>query len=89
MYWHGGMGPAAWWGMGLGMVLFWLVVLVTVALVVRWAVDGSTNGRAAPRGVSGGTSGGSAARAILDERFARGEIDEETYRRSSAALRGL
>ncbi|MFQ6171446.1 SHOCT domain-containing protein [Oryzobacter sp. R7] len=85
MYWNGGMGPAAWWGMGLGMVVFWLVLLVTVALVVRWAVDAPTGGRTAPRG----PAEGSGARAILDERFARGEIDEETYRRASAALRGL
>lgn len=86
MYWNGGMGPAAWWGMGLGMVLFWLMLLVSVALVVSWAVDGRWR---RPGAAPPGAAESSAARAILDERLARGEIDEETYRRTSAALRGL
>ncbi|MGH4026255.1 MAG: SHOCT domain-containing protein [Pseudonocardiaceae bacterium] len=38
------------------------------------------------RASSSAPSGASAARGILDERFARGEIDEEEYRRRRAEL---
>jgi len=51
------------------MVVFWAAV---IGLVV-WAVA-----RLAPTG-SARTDG--AARRILDERYARGELDEEEYRR--------
>ena len=67
------------WGMGSGhmmmgslMMFFFLLVVVTVvALVVRW-VGGSSPRKDAP------TAHGP-ARGILDERFARGEIDNDEY----------
>ena len=58
----------------VGMAAFWLVV---VALVI-WALT-----RLFP-----GQPGGS-ARAVLDERLARGEIDPETYRLVREELDGL
>jgi putative membrane protein len=60
--------------------LWWLLILVGVVAVVvglMWAARGGRGG-----GESGGAAGPpvSTARQILDERFARGEIDEEEYR---------
>ena len=87
MYWHEGMGYAGWWV--LGMALFWVLVLgalgVLLAVVVRGAGPGGRPAGPAPR--LDGPHGSSSARRILDERFARGEVDEETYRRSRDALR--
>lgn len=89
MYWHDGMGFAGWWAMGLGMLLFWGVVIGGVALLVRWAV-----GNRGPRHEDGPGGGGHGpvedrgARRLLDERFARGEIDVEEYRHRREVLRG-
>jgi putative membrane protein len=65
MWWGGG---GMWFG-PLGMIL-WLAVLVAIIVgLVRWV---------------GGTGGGAerpvrSAREILDERYARGEIDRDEY----------
>lgn len=62
------------WGMGLGwigMVLFW----VFIAALAVWIV--LTLAR---------TSSGGDARRILDERFARGEIDADEHRARAAVL---
>ncbi len=89
MYWHDGMGMVGWWGFGLGMLLFWGVVIGGIVLLVRWAVGprGPQAG-ATPPPVAQGPAGGPDAHRILDERFARGEIDEEEYRRRGDVLRG-
>jgi putative membrane protein len=68
------------WGGGWLMMLVWLVVLVLVVLVVRALATGRW-GRGPSR------SGRDDAEAILREQFARGEIDEETYRRRLQELR--
>ncbi|HEY3466345.1 MAG TPA: SHOCT domain-containing protein [Amycolatopsis sp.] len=73
-YWHypGTMG----WAGGVGMlVLMALILAAVVSLVVVLA-------RRAPLPPSPGDT----ARRILDERFARGEIDEEEYERRRDAL---
>ena len=70
------MGRGWWWVMGIG----WLVFL---ALVVVLAVVVARHYRPSGRG---GT--GQAALDILDDRFARGEIDEDEYRQRRDALRG-
>jgi putative membrane protein len=62
-----------WWGSDYGWVWMLLSWVVIIGLVV-WAVT-ALSGRDA-RG-----NGPPSARHILDERFARGEIDEEEYRR--------
>jgi putative membrane protein len=74
MGWYGGgMGWAAWVGMGL----FWLVLIgLILFLVVRLLPDGSDR-----RGEKRETP-----EEILDRRFARGEVDIETYRAQRAAL---
>lgn len=57
------------WGIHwIWMVVFWAVV---IGLIV-WAVA-----RIAPTGPQGG---GDSARTILDERYARGELDDDEYR---------
>jgi putative membrane protein len=67
-----------WVAMTLGMVAFWGLLIVLVVELVR--------GRNRP---AGGTD---AARPtperLLAERFARGEIDEDEYRRRLATLTG-
>jgi putative membrane protein len=65
--WGGG-----WWGFGMVFVslLFLALIVVGVVLVVRSLPEG---GRTARR------PQGNRALEILDERFARGEIDREEY----------
>lgn len=62
-----------WWG-------FWIVVL----MLLLWGV-----GRGLGRGGSQGgeTTSGASAEETLRRRFAKGEIDEEEYRRRLEALR--
>jgi putative membrane protein len=75
MFWHmGGMGV---WGplmMGLNSLLFIGVVIAVIVLV--WHLVGRPAG-----------TGPNEAERILQQRFARGEIDHEEYRRRLAALR--
>lgn len=66
------------WGM-IFVGLFWLVVIVAVAWVIARAA-GSRGGGIVPGGKDN-------AEAILRERYARGEIDEATYRRMLEELR--
>ncbi|MFZ2625737.1 putative membrane protein [Raineyella antarctica] len=72
----GGMG----WGAMIGMVLVWIVLIALIA----WAVT-----RLLPaRRVEGGSPQPpqETPEEILDRRFARGEIDLETYQAQRAAL---
>ena len=75
MGWYGGgMGLGAWLFMGT----FWVALLALIVwLVVRLLPSGN---RSAP--------GGSveSPEDILDRRFARGEIDEQTYAAQRSAL---
>jgi putative membrane protein len=69
-------------GVFMGWMWIWPVLVLVglvaiVAAVVLWARGGS--GRSAPDTVG-------RARQVLDERFARGEIDEDQYRRMREAL---
>jgi putative membrane protein len=83
MGWNsGGMGYGAWMFMGL----FWLVLLgLIIWAVVRLLPDRHGTGGDGGRGVV------ETPEDILDKRFARGEIDLETYqaqRTALAAMRG-
>jgi putative membrane protein len=74
MGWYDGVGWGAWVIGCLMMLAFLALILVVVALV---------------RGSRGGFGfGRPTAREILDERFARGEIDIEEYTRGLDVLRG-
>lgn len=65
------------WGFGMGLV--WLVFLGVIVAGVVLAIRGSSGGASA-RG------SGRSAIDILDERFARGEIDREEYEERKRVL---
>jgi putative membrane protein len=71
---RGSIGPGmmAGGGMGIVMILFWIVLLVALVLVVSGAASGIRN-----RG--SGTSDAADALEILKQRYARGEIDKAEY----------
>jgi putative membrane protein len=73
MMWDGGIH----WVIGPIMMLLFLIGAVTVVALVIRSVGGSSQ--------SSQTSSGS-ARQTLEERFARGEIDEEEFRKKKKAL---
>jgi putative membrane protein len=74
MGWYGaGMGYGAWMFMGL----FWLVLLAVIIMAVV---------RLLPARRDGGSRELDSPEDILDRRFARGEIDAETYQAQRAAL---
>ena len=68
------------WGMGFGwvfMLLFWGLILLGLAALVKWLWSANTGG-AQPK----------SALEILQERYARGEIDREEYERIKRDLQG-
>lgn len=73
--WHGNWGWGSWLVMSLFMLIFWGLVIWGVVTLVR-----STE---TPRESSADPE------RILAERFARGEIDEDEYRRRLDALRAV
>ncbi|MDY7555341.1 MULTISPECIES: SHOCT domain-containing protein [unclassified Cryobacterium] len=80
MMWGNGynMGAAGWvWPIGL-------LLLVGIVLLVIWAVrasaGGANRGRRDDSSADSRPRGPSAARQVLDERFAKGELNAEEYR---------
>ena len=69
------MGGGWWWVMGIGWLVFLGLIVLVVVFVMRQSAD---------RG-QGTMSRG--AEDVLAERLARGEIDEDEYRRRRDALR--
>jgi putative membrane protein len=77
MWWHDGMGWGGWIVMTLTMLAFWSLVVFGVVAIFR---DDRENRRArTPRDQDPSR--------ILDERFARGDIDVDEYRLRQDALR--
>jgi putative membrane protein len=74
-----GRGMWSWWMGGWSWFWFALLVLVIVLLVV-WITRRS--------GPTDGGGGGDDALRILEERFARGEIDREEFEERRRTLRG-
>ncbi len=73
------MGAWGWGGMIIGpimMIVFIALIVGAVVLVVRWTGLGG----------SALTGGANKARNILDERFARGEIDKDDYEERKRVL---
>lgn len=86
MYWNGhDMNGWGWFTMSIGAVLLWALLVTVAVLLVR-----SLNRTPTSPDVHTATPTPASAPAeqLLAERFARGEIDEEQYRRSLAVLRG-
>ncbi len=68
MDWAGGSG---WMGLGwIFMLLFWVLVILGIAALVRWLGTGSSGRREAER---------KTPLEIIQERYARGEIKREEY----------
>ena len=75
MWWNDGW--AGWFAMATMMVVFWGAIIAVVVLLVR--------GRGSDQGVRPASPRPSAME-ILDERFAKGEIDREEYDDRRAVL---
>ena len=61
------------WGMGLGfvfMLLFWGFIILGITALIRWLMTQSSPSR---------SSRDKSAMEIVQERYARGEIDREEY----------
>jgi putative membrane protein len=67
------MGGGWWWAMGIGWLVFLALVVVLGVVLVRHLGSSTGVNRSAHH--------------VLDERFARGEIDEDEYRRRRDVLR--
>lgn len=76
---HGYDMMSGWGGMWFGPTLMFLVPLLLIILAV-WLVRAMTGGNANSSGRD------DSARKILDERYARGEIDDEEYQRRRSEL---
>jgi putative membrane protein len=73
MWWH---DDWTWWGwlaMTISMLAFWAMVVIGVVWAIRSIQTGSTPARVD-------------ARDILRERFARGEITDDEFRRAMSTL---
>lgn len=74
-YGMGGFGAGFGFG-GVFMILWWILIIVGIVALVKWMLG--------PRAGQGGQSG--SALDILNQRYARGEIDEEEYRKKKRDL---
>ena len=66
---------------GILMLFFWAGLIALIALVVKWVASGQGGSANAP-------ASGSTPRQILEERFARGEIDKDEFESRKKALAG-
>ncbi|MEU6973769.1 SHOCT domain-containing protein [Kitasatospora aureofaciens] len=88
MMWYGGWGWGGMLFMGVVMVLFWALVIAVVVALFHYLPGARRGERAGPPASSGERGWGSGrAEDVLAERFARGEIDEDEYKRRLALLR--
>ena len=77
MWWHSGLGWGGWIAMTLTMLAFWSLVVFGVIAIFRGDRDTRTS--------QGSTE--CDPMQILDERFARGDIDLDEYHARQDALR--
>ena len=79
-------------GFGFGgffMILWWVLIVVGIVVLVKWIVTSPTVGDRTDAGrrptvdrpnASGRSGGSSSALDILNERYARGEIEEQDFK---------
>ena len=80
MYWYD--HDMGWWGyagMGIGMVLFWALLIVGIVALVRYTASDRQGQQFPPPPPT--------PEEVLAVRFARGEISETEYRDRLAVLR--
>ncbi len=77
----GGYGMGGFGFGGVFMIMWWVLIIVGIVVLVKWLLGPSSS----PGGGSGSGSG-SRALDILKERYARGEIDEQEYRKKKQDL---
>ncbi|MEK0097196.1 hypothetical protein WDA79_01515 [Streptomyces sp. A475] len=82
--WYGGWGWGGWFLMAVIMILFWGLLIAGIVALTHYAGRGHQSGPPSS-GESG--RGGWRAEELLAERFARGEIDEDEYKRRLTLLR--
>jgi putative membrane protein len=75
-YGDGGMGWGGWVAMAAMMVVFWGAIAWVIVTQIRHGGSRSSQ-----------QGGGADPLRLLDERFARGEIDEDDYQRRRSVLR--
>lgn len=71
--WHHmmGFGWFGWFGM-IFMLIFWVLIIVGIVWLVKWLIESTSRTEKASK---------KRALEILDEKYARGEIDDEEYER--------
>jgi putative membrane protein len=76
----GGYGWGGGWGFGgIGMLLWWVLIVLGIVLLVKWIFGG---------GPAAGHRTGDRALEVLKERYARGEIDKNEFEEKKRDLRG-
>ncbi|AOP51711.1 hypothetical protein SL103_35070 [Streptomyces lydicus] len=85
--WYGGWGSGGWVLMAVIMILFWGLLIAGIIALTHYLTGAGRSRQSGP--TASGESGWSAGRAegLLAERFARGEIDEDEYKRRLTVLR--
>ena len=83
--WSMGPGMMGNWGMGwfgmIFMMIFWVLVIVGLVFLIKWLIQTTSSGKAAEQK-------GSRAIEILEERYARGEIDKAEFETKKKDLLG-
>lgn len=70
------------WGMGIGMVLFWALLIAGIVALIVYTTGDRQDRRIPPQITSTASP-----EQVLASRFAHGEIDETEYRNRLAVLR--
>ena len=86
---HDGWGWGGWLMLTIMLVLLVTAIVVTVVLLLRTDPGSRAGGHGSVQGTDGGGGGhpSRTARQLLDERYARGELDDEEYVRRRELLR--